>query len=76
MSQEMFARFKRKDEALRSALQRVKDKLNAIADSFNSAGEIDPNWDRVHTLEYRLEQRLCENNGNYGEAHLDAFGFN
>jgi uncharacterized protein YukE len=76
MCQENFAKFKKKEEVLRSALQRVKDKLNEIADSFNSTGVPNPHWDRFHDLEYRIEQRLWDNWSDFKDAHWDAFGFN
>ncbi len=69
--------FLENERKLKSALSRVKRKLNYFSDNRETLTEKDrENWNNWHDLENRLEDRIFQNWSDYKEWHFEENGFN
>ena len=65
--------FKKKE----SQLQKAKAKCQAILELFKTGERKDvDNWNLVHDLEDRIDERIGDNWSAFKDWHWDNFGFN
>ena len=65
--------FKKKE----SQLKRAKDRTQKILRDFSKGKRTDEeNWNLVHDLEYRIDDRIWNNWSEFKDWHWDNYGFN